>query len=1178
MELQEAVPMELQEAVPMELQEAVPMELQEAVPMERQEELRAQRQEHSDVDEQLQEELMIGASEGDFATLRTRAAENECKIQGTEKMLTECVARREVALARGIAAKQSEKDALKVCMKADDSRMNGAKASTSKRAAHCENLQTNVKKKKGNIHPTATSTATSYIVAGCTGTMPNLPKKVAAGVRALADWIVQNAGGVPAVPLTELYDETIGWILGAQHGPTGPTGPRVPLAARSVDMIPEGHALNSARALLRHGVRKEILKHFAGLESHLLLAWQAATDGSDEVATIDTHKQDLRRIKRAIRVCDEIDGEQASPEQMLLLQSPEVHEPRPSSSSRPSRISRLLRFLPRRMLVDVAGLSSELRTRLQVKHDLLRAIPSEHTNVWERVLDLLHAHDCTIGTLRALADSPNVPMLDGCSIETPLQPASISTARLLNRADVRRDLQQLAMHVDSNAAPEPLRHAHARLDAAWSATAALDAAPTPSRPLSRPQIEHGSVPHNSSFRLELPRLTVAGVQDRAGKRPKATLAVYINDAWLEGRARAFRHDGGVEVEYDGKESVAKRGHLPVGIEVGGDEVSCNTKRKSKLVAVRLEDHWREGKLVQCSGSSQQQPKERIVVKFHGSDMLRTVQSARWIEYLVIPAESVANDDVAEIPEEKRPGTRDLVRAGRHGALGVSEDIYKLVVTLDTSVLDGERDRAMTVAAAQELAPEQLYDARKFVRLLEKTINDLRTLMAVPRATPGAVVTRSRMPAGITDAQRADTRTVLDYADDETADMRAILGERVDALEAVWDERKPGADAQRRASKLRAIAESDDLRVRTERLSRLLEQCFQRFWDFVFGFEHDMPTRADIQRLRMSGMPPEPKAAARRLLRQQGSILDAMARVMRVVRIGNGPRASVRETATERVRREETEAALDEITKHREARERKAQAELEAKIPPGEVDASEHPPATVDEVRSFAALHHDDYSGALVSVRFDLESDGEAWYGGEVDSLNPDGSLEVWYPLEEKLEGVPVSEVADGNVRWSRWTAHMVRRALPGAELPKVSSMIRRSFEKKDPVRAALIADYKKEADRRNAVVDLTADDARNTEPRARPNTDPRDIIFLDSDEEEAQMLASALIKLRKKAGNNNARVASRLAVLRARIERLPDGAMRDELESRSSAVEARNGARDERDVHNANDGLVHGSS
>ena len=114
---------------------------------EKLEELRAQRQEHSDVDEQLQEELerMIGASEGDFATLRTRAAENECKIRGTEKMLTECVARLEVALARGIAANESEKDALKACMKEDDSRMKSAKALTSKRAAHCEKLQTRIK-------------------------------------------------------------------------------------------------------------------------------------------------------------------------------------------------------------------------------------------------------------------------------------------------------------------------------------------------------------------------------------------------------------------------------------------------------------------------------------------------------------------------------------------------------------------------------------------------------------------------------------------------------------------------------------------------------------------------------------------------------------------------------------------------------------------------------------------------------------------------------------------------------------------------------------------------------------------------------------------------------------------------------------------------------------------------
>jgi Tfp pilus assembly protein FimV len=60
-------------------------------------------------------------------------------------MLAECVARLEVALARGIAANESEKDALKACMKEDDSRMKSAKALTSKRAAHCEKLQTRIK-------------------------------------------------------------------------------------------------------------------------------------------------------------------------------------------------------------------------------------------------------------------------------------------------------------------------------------------------------------------------------------------------------------------------------------------------------------------------------------------------------------------------------------------------------------------------------------------------------------------------------------------------------------------------------------------------------------------------------------------------------------------------------------------------------------------------------------------------------------------------------------------------------------------------------------------------------------------------------------------------------------------------------------------------------------------------
>ncbi len=87
------------------------------------------------------------------------------------------------------------------------------------------------------------------IVAGCTGAMPNLnlPKKVAlaAGVRALADWIAQNAlaGGVPLVPLAELYDEKIDWLLRAQQagGQAGQGQPRAPLAARAVDLaiIPE---------------------------------------------------------------------------------------------------------------------------------------------------------------------------------------------------------------------------------------------------------------------------------------------------------------------------------------------------------------------------------------------------------------------------------------------------------------------------------------------------------------------------------------------------------------------------------------------------------------------------------------------------------------------------------------------------------------------------------------------------------------------------------------------------------------------------------------------------------------------------------------------------------------------------------------------------------------------------
>jgi hypothetical protein len=337
------------------------------------------------------------------------------------------------------------------------------------------------------------------------------------------------------------------------------------------------------------------------------------------------------------------------------------------------------------------------------------------------------------------------------------------------------------------------------------------------------------------------------------------------------------------------------------------------------------------------------------------------------------------------------------------------------------------------------------------------------------------------------------------------------------------------------------------------------------------------------------MPPEPKAAARRLLRQQGSMLNSMARAMGQLVIGNGPngrngrngpnghngrngpRAPVRETATERVRREETEAALDAIARHREAKERKrAEADANANVPPGEVDASEHPHATVDEVRSFASLHHDDYSGATVSVRFDLVSGGEAWYGAEIDSLKADGSLEVWYPMEEKLEDVPESEVAEGNVRWSRWTAPMVRHALrtaalsataPGAS--KVSSMIRRSFEKHDPARAALLADYKNEMDRRSAVVDLTADDLDDLDDRG--DRDDRDVVVLDSDDDEAQMIASALTALRKRAGNNNPRVAARLAAIRKRIDQLPFGASRDALEATLSAVEARNGARDELD-------------
>ena len=145
------------EAVPMELREASDVENRRAhlsgddalasIPSVEDElqTLREQRQTLLHVDQQLQKELqrMVDASEGDFTTLGSRAAEVEQAVQDTEEMIKECVARLKLALATGIASKEIEKDSLKVRMKEDLNRMTNAK--TSEKAAHCEKLNTRIK-------------------------------------------------------------------------------------------------------------------------------------------------------------------------------------------------------------------------------------------------------------------------------------------------------------------------------------------------------------------------------------------------------------------------------------------------------------------------------------------------------------------------------------------------------------------------------------------------------------------------------------------------------------------------------------------------------------------------------------------------------------------------------------------------------------------------------------------------------------------------------------------------------------------------------------------------------------------------------------------------------------------------------------------------------------------------
>lgn len=863
------------------------------------------------------------------------------------------------------------------------------------------------------------------IAAACRGAMPGLPTRIAASVRALADWIADYAEtpDVDTAWLTELYEETIGWLLGAWNDPAS-----VPERARGVDLgpIPVGQAHAAATALLRRRVRRELLHEARGSASQLRVVWDAAARGGDEVATLDTHEARVRRLDRAIRECDE-----------ALQRRGMIEAGTASADARPPRLARLLHAMPDRVRSDVVGLASELGQHLRAWRGVLLSRPAEHARVWQRALEHLHEQHCTIGMLRALAKSPTMPMIEGCQLETGL---NLVTARRLARADVRRALQQLAVQIQTEAGSELVRVASMRLGVVWSSQS-LDA-PRPA------QITMGS--KLNRYRLWLPRLTVDDVRERAARQDKTKemVAAFIDEerGWHEGRARAFREDGSVDVAYTGgEESVAdERGKLPAGIEVGGAAVSCPTTSKKKIVAALDKGVWREGRLVGCA--------EAAVVQFNGSETRRPQTSARYIEWLRIPAESVAKGHVFVIPHEEKMYARDLVGEGMHETADMSRPEYELALKLDDDFLETERDRAVSIDEAKEDAKEQIDDAAVFVRRLEEEVDSWRERIYIPRGPvveERALVASSRraiVRSVFTAEQLVDIGALLDYADSEIAGMRAQLGDGRELLEAL---QTPGLGPRER-KKLHALAASDELRDRTARIGRLLEECLQRLWDVMTtGVEHALPEHADIKRLTRD-LPRGPKQAVRRLMQQQRDMLSAAYDTARLRRI-EGPARADFTTGRPLL----TAGDVKARRRLERQRQRESNAWQRTRIlggehgAPGSVDASKHQPATAAEVSLFSSLGEEHFAGARVTVRFNLPDGGSAWYDGAVDNLRADGSLDVYYEYtpDPELDYVPLEEVEEGNVRWARWTEPMAMHALYNlGSVTKICEMIALSFQ------------------------------------------------------------------------------------------------------------------------------------
>lgn len=1012
------------------------------------------------------------------------------------------------------------------------------------------------------------------VVAACRGPMPTLPTRVAKDVRALAEWIVAYADTprADAQWLTKLYDETIGWLLGAFHAHTSSTAEDA--VALDLKHLPKGRVLASATALLRSGVRRELLNNASGRSSNLRVVWSAAVRGEDEVATLETHGSDVRRLERAIRECEKLLLHAGASTSKMIEAGTTPTLTAVAVNARPPRLGRLMQALPDRVRRAIVDLATELRRQLRSWHAMLHSRPEERARVWHHVLGHLHAHHCTVGALGALVKSPTLPMLEGCTLgNVDLEHNSASTARRLSRADVRRALQELALRLDLREATEIVRDASTNLAETWSSQARGFDAPR------APQIEMGT--QLDRYRLWLPRLTVDAVRERSTrtpKKPKEKLAVYIDEksGWHEGTAREFRADGSVDVAYKGGEvSVAdERGKLPAGVEVGGAEVSCPPTRRSKIVASLVRGIWREGRLRGCA--------DAIVVQFHGSEKRRTVPSARYIEWLRIPAESVAKGHVLEIPHESKLYTRDLIRAGMHDAVDMSRPAYERALQLSDDLIEAERDRAILVEEAKQDANDQLVDADEFLTHLEEDINIWRERMNRPRGTKvteRALVASTRRPtirSLLTAEQFADVGAVLDYVDYEIETMRHKLEAKsieLEALEADFalDEHAPTGQIEQLGTpqsraKLRAIASWDELRDRTERLSELLEQCFQRFWDFLSGVEHPLPESADVAWL-LSDMPTEPGGAARRLLEQQGIVLRRLAAATGRLLVGDGParatgllhggnRTDTKKIERERIKRDRRNAYLGR--EHHAKNYTRVFGGVEDA--PGSADASKHERATVDEVKLFSKLEVEKFAGARVTVRFNLPdgSGRSAWFAGAVDNMHADGSLDVYYDHvpDPSREDVPASEVEEGNVRWERWTEPMARIAIEtfGART-KIGNVIDLSFREGDAQRAALI-----EAAMAVKAARVQNDDktGKRTEPAARR---PRRVIEDDDDDGssgEYELLKRELDSLRPRAGNNDPVVLRSLAALRERVLALASGPERATLDALASKIKAEN--------------------